>query len=66
MRLIFGIVLGIALTFGAAFVHDNNLPDGNVSPSLTERQIVNWDVLGAVVRQQTAFVRSIWDNLTGG
>ena len=66
MRLIFGIVLGVALTFGAAFLHDNNVPDGEASPNLSERQIVDWEVLGAVAREQAAFARRFWNNLTGG
>jgi hypothetical protein len=60
MRTLFGIVLGIALTFGAAFFHDNNIPANSVSPNLTERPIVNWEVLGAVLREDTSFIRGLW------
>ena len=66
MRVIFGIILGIALTLGAAFFHDNNLPSRTTAPTLTERPIVNWDVLGAVVDEKTAVLRRVWNDLTGG
>jgi hypothetical protein len=50
MRLIFGMILGIALTLGAAFYHDNNLPPQTPATALAERPIVNWEVLGAVAK----------------
>jgi hypothetical protein len=65
MRLISGLVLGIALTLGAAFFHDNNVPTNPPSPRLVERQIVNWDVLGAVLREQTTAFRRFWESLFG-
>jgi hypothetical protein len=65
MRLILGIVIGIALTLGAAYVHDANLPDnppaaanGQATPDTAGRPVVNWDVLGAITRDQTAFIRT--------
>ena len=66
MRLILGIILGVALTLGAAFFHDNNLPARATAPALTDRPIVNWDVLGAVVDEKTAVLRRVWNDLTGG
>jgi hypothetical protein len=69
MRFIFGVIVGIALTVGAALLHDNNVPPAN-SPllhrqDLTNEPIVNWDALGAVTRQETEFVAAWWDNLMG-
>jgi hypothetical protein len=66
MRTLFGIVLGIALTFGAAFFHDNNVRADNVSPRLTDRPIVNWDVLGAVLREETDAIRGLFGVARGG
>ena len=64
MRLLFGIILGIVITLGAAFLHDNNVPPD--PPSTTaERQIVNWDILGDVARDQVAGIRRLWNRLTG-
>jgi hypothetical protein len=65
MRLILGMVLGIALALGVAFFHDNNVPTNPPSPRLTERQIVNWDVLGAVLREQTTAARRFWEDMFG-
>ncbi len=60
MRTLFGIILGIGLTFGAAFFHDNNVPASSPSPQLTDRPIVNWDVLGAVLRSETDNIRGLF------
>ncbi len=65
MRLFFGIVLGIAITLGAFFVHDNNVPPDPILPPGAERQIVNWEVLRDVVSEQTAYVRELWDRAFG-
>lgn len=65
MRTFFGIILGIALTVGAAFLHDNNVAADPADPVLTNRQIVNWEVLGAVVHQMTDTISGLWDRVTG-
>jgi hypothetical protein len=67
MRFIFGLIVGIAITVGAALLHDNNVPAGppRNSPDLTNEPIVNWDTLGAVVREDTAYVGNWWDSLLG-
>ena len=54
MRLIFGIVLGIALTLGAAFLRDRTIAEGPSLPRLeplAAQRIVNWDVFQAVMRK---------------
>ncbi len=56
MRLLLGIILGAGLTLGLAFLHDNNAPKDGL------HQIVNWDVLGTVARDQTAALRRLWDD----
>jgi hypothetical protein len=65
MRLFFGIVIGIALTLGAAFIHDNNVPPDPPASVTAEHQIVNWDILGVVIREQTAYLRQLWDRAFG-
>jgi hypothetical protein len=65
MRLLFGIILGIVITLGAAFLHDNNVPPDPPSATTGERQIVNWDILGDVARDQAAGIRRLWNRLTG-
>jgi hypothetical protein len=61
MRLIFGIVLGVALTLGAAYLRDQTIPKGPTFPyfeELTAQRVVNWDVLGALIKQQTERARA--------
>jgi hypothetical protein len=65
MRTLFGIVLGVGLTIGAAFFHDNNVMPDPVDARLTDQQIVNWEVLGAVLRQTTDGIGGLWDSITG-
>jgi hypothetical protein len=71
MRLILGILIGIGITLGAAYVHDMNLPGSPASstggsqaaPDTAGRPVVNWDVLDAITREQTAFIRTQWNKL---
>jgi hypothetical protein len=72
MRLIFGVIIGIALTVGGAYLHDTNLPAQAAAdplqpapPASVARNLVNWDVAGALARQQTAYVKSVWDRAFG-
>lgn len=64
MRTLFGIVLGIALTVGAAYVHDDSVPS-DPTPLIPERQIVNWDVFGAVVHEKATSIRGWFDRAPG-
>ena len=69
MRFLFGVVVGIALTLGAALLHDNNVPAVNLPPpavgNAADQPIVNWDALGAVVRSDTAVITDWWNGLMG-
>jgi hypothetical protein len=59
MRLFFGMILGAAITIGAAYVHDSMLPAPVASPPPAageQRPIVNWDVANALTR--SVYVRS--------
>jgi hypothetical protein len=62
MRLLFGIVLGVALTIGAAYLHDNNSARADFGSS---RPIVNWDVAAEVVEQSMQRLRRQITRLTG-
>ena len=64
MRLLFGIVIGIGLTVGAAFFHDNNIASDPLNPRLTNQPVVNWEVLGAVMRESTDWLGGVWRNIT--
>ena len=65
MRTLFGIVLGIGLTLGAAFFHDNNVTPDPADPRLINQQIVNWEVLKAVLRQTTDGIGGLWNSIIG-
>jgi hypothetical protein len=58
MRSIISFLLGIAVTIGAAYVHDAAV----ASP--TEKRIVNWDQLGGVTHDAIEAARSQWNKLT--
>ena len=59
MRLLFGMILGAALTVGAAYISDttNSGPDA--------RPMVNWDVVGKNVDTLTVMIKQGWARLTG-
>jgi len=70
MRLILGILIGIGITLGAAYVHDMNMPGApgsadasQAAPNTAGRPVVNWDVLSALTHDQTAFIRAEWNKL---
>ena len=65
MRLLQGIVLGIAITVGAAFFHDSVQPPDPAVPLLEKHQIVNWDVLGRLADEQIANARGLWNRTFG-
>lgn len=64
MRTIFGIVFGAALAVGAAWLHDSNAKVDPLNPRVSDGQIVNWEVLGAVVRQSTDTITNLFHNAT--
>ena len=65
MRTLFGIVLGVILTVGAAWFHDNNVTYDPVNPRVTDQQIVNWAVFGAVLHETTDGLGNAFHAITG-
>lgn len=61
MRLLFGIVLGAALTVTAAYIHDTMQTPAGGTPV---RNLVNWDVAGQVANTTTRAMREQVDKLT--
>jgi hypothetical protein len=59
MRLLFGMILGAALTVGAAYITDTAKSGADARP------MVNWDVVGKNVEAFTAMVKQGWAKLTG-
>jgi hypothetical protein len=64
MRMFFGIILGIVLTIGAAYVADS-VRNTSGGEGTFDRPIVNWDVLGHSVKSLTSTVQDGWARLTG-
>jgi len=58
MRSIISFLLGIAVTVGAAWVHDTAV----AKP--TDKPIVNWDQLNGVTHDAIEAARSQWNKLT--
>jgi hypothetical protein len=65
MRTLFGMALGALLTVGAAYMHDRNVTYDPANPQITDQQVVNWEVFGAVLRQVTDGLGTAWKALTG-
>jgi hypothetical protein len=65
MRVLFGILLGVVLTIGVAFVADTltKAPDAQAGTAV-HRTMVNWDIVGEnlrIVRQQA---HEMWGRLS--
>jgi ABC-type antimicrobial peptide transport system permease subunit len=58
MRLIFGMILGAALTVGAAYVSDT------AQKSATDR-MVNWEVVSKNTDSVVTMIKQGWAKLTG-
>jgi len=59
MRLLFGIILGCALTVGGAYVVDTMSSRANARP------MVNWDVVAKTVDEITTLARDGWRRISG-
>ena len=59
MRLIFGMILGAALTVGSAYIADT----GKSGPDA--RPMVNWDVVAKNTDTMMTMIKQGWAKLTG-
>ncbi len=59
MRTLVAFLLGIVVTIGAAYIHDNTALAGPVA-----KPLVNWDQLGLVTRDAVDAARHQWEKLT--
>jgi hypothetical protein len=59
MRLLFGMILGAALTVGAAYISDTAKSGPDARP------MVNWKVVGENVDALTVMIKQGWARLTG-
>jgi hypothetical protein len=58
MRLLFGIILGVALTVGGVYAADQ------ISTRANARTMVNWDVVAKNVDQLTTMARDGWRRIS--
>ena len=59
MRLLFGIILGAALTVGVAYVSDTAKSGPDARP------MVNWDVVAKNLDSVTTLARAGWKRIAG-
>ncbi|HLL27287.1 MAG TPA: hypothetical protein VKT73_06510 [Xanthobacteraceae bacterium] len=66
MRLLFGMVLGAALTIGLAYLHDQMYAPAPPSPPAASepRPLVNWDIANDLAHRLSAAARVQWERLT--
>jgi hypothetical protein len=64
MRLILGMILGVILTIGAAYVHDTVWITPTGTTTGVERPMVNWDVVQNTARNAGTRAREQVDKLT--
>jgi hypothetical protein len=57
MRFIFGVAVGMAITIGGAYFHDQSFA------SEVNQRLVNWSVAGELARNGVAFARNEIDRL---
>ena len=62
MRLILGMILGAALTVGAAYISDTATKGSGTGAD--QRPMVNWDVVGRNVDSLTTMIKQGWNKLT--
>ena len=67
MRVLFGLILGVLLTVGAAYAVDTwRAPAASTAnPPSVQRKMVNWDVVSKNWDKLTIRVRQEWSKLTG-
>ncbi len=62
MRFLLGIIVGIGLTIGGAYLYDSRTAT-DVSNARAARPMVNWDVVDANWERATSRLRREWDRL---
>ena len=68
MRVLFGIILGVALTVSVAFISDTwstgPATTGSGSATVEHRNMVNWDVVGDNTRIARERLHAAWNRLS--
>ena len=64
MRMFFGIILGISLTVGAAYVYDS-IRDTSGAEGSFDRPVVNWYVVNHGLKTLSSTLQGSFARLTG-
>jgi hypothetical protein len=64
MRVFFGILLGIILTIGTAYIFDS-MQSAAGSEEAEHRKMVNWDVVAHNLQSLSSSLQAEWARLTG-
>ena len=66
MRVLLGIIIGVGLTIGGAYIYDSHtaLEAANASASI-QQPLVNWDTVNVKWQQFTGRARSEWTRIAG-
>ncbi|MGB9041874.1 MAG: hypothetical protein WCC81_05330 [Pseudolabrys sp.] len=65
MRVLIGILLGVILTVGGAYLYDSHNAATAANSVNVERPMVNWDVVGNNWNRLTERARAEWVRLAG-
>lgn len=66
MRLLLGVILGVFLTVGFAYVYDASTThpsESTAQASVEQRPMVNWSVVNANWQGWSVHVRNTWNKL---
>jgi len=64
MRLFFGILIGIVLTIGVAYISDS-MQSAPAAGSTLSTHMVNWDVVQGRLADLGTTIHATWDKITG-
>jgi hypothetical protein len=63
MRVLIGILLGVAFTVGGAYLYDSHYAVAASNTTSLQRPMVNWDVVGNNWNRLTERARAEWSRL---
>ena len=63
MRFLLGIIVGIGLTIGGAYLYDSMGTTDPAANATAARPMVNWDVVDRNWQRASSRVRQEWDRL---
>jgi len=65
MRVLLGMILGVALTLGVAYVHDSRSTSANATTPITvQDNMVNWEVVSRNWNSVRLKMHDAWMNLS--